>query len=271
MAGKLMDKLNHAMMFNNWLHFKDPSPALDPQEQWIVAFGSTIWSFLGDYVNAFESEDDQATCQKMLEKWWGVTDAESYREKTQALASHGQRGEFQPYVDLIRDFRNFVDNLSGMSKMKIGFLPTSVVSSYFKKSDTSFKQAMKDLGLDSSDLTKMLMLCYGYGEGDDFAEFIEDFANVKTTLAWDAVRVVNVSSLAYSAGYVSKEEAMQVCLQLVAPVQQAYDSWRNVAAAYVMGSWLWDERTDARLDNVSRTTAMLLNNSTTLINQVPFK
>ncbi|BDR54360.1 hypothetical protein KIMH_04710 [Bombiscardovia apis] len=270
MSSTFKDKLKNSLMPNGWLHAAPNSSALNPHEQWIVALGSFTWSYLGDYVNAFESEDDASTCAAALEQWWGVSDTDSYRQRAQGLISQGQRSEFQPLVDLISDFRSVASNISGIRKLKVGFFPTSIVSYYYKQSNTSFKASMKDLGMGSQELTEMLMMCSGYGEGDDFGEFLEDFAQVKSALAWDAVRVVHMSSLAYSAGYVSRGEAMQYSSQLKSQVEETYTDWRNAAAGYVLGAWLWD-RTDTRLDNISRTTSMLLKDPESLVNQVAFK
>ncbi len=58
-------------------------------------------------------------------------------------------------------------------------------------------------------------------------------------LAWDMGRAVNVARLAFDAGYLTRAEAWNAINDAAAHARQAFGSWRDLAASYMVGRAMW--------------------------------
>ncbi|MGW0731644.1 DUF1266 domain-containing protein [Streptomyces sp. NPDC002851] len=63
-------------------------------------------------------------------------------------------------------------------------------------------------------------------------------------VAWDFVRYADVVRAGFGAGYVDEGQAWHLLGQAIAPVTQAYASWRDFAADYLAGRRIWMQNVD---------------------------
>ncbi|BDR52534.1 hypothetical protein KIM372_04410 [Bombiscardovia nodaiensis] len=238
-------------------------------QQWLLALGSFMCAYTGDYVNAFESTGNESYVKMNLEDAWDIVDANSFRETAQSLITAGHRTQFQPHMQLIASYRETLDNAGGLMKFAVNVIPNAALPYFQKKHSMDFRQVAPALGLELTELARMLEI--GYGKATmEHDELLRDMPSVDNILAWDAVRVVNISRLAMLAGYISQEEAEQYASQLKAQVQDTYDSWRSVGVAYALGAIIWHP-SQTRAEAMNRTVSMLLDDPRALVNKISFK
>lgn len=68
-------------------------------------------------------------------------------------------------------------------------------------------------------------------------EQIDD--NIYFECAWDLQRVIFVSSLGYLAGYMTKNEALDISLNAAKEIQKIFTDWNHFNTSYLVGHMLW--------------------------------
>ncbi|BDR55085.1 hypothetical protein KIMH_11960 [Bombiscardovia apis] len=238
-------------------------------QQWLLALGSFMCAYTGDYINAFKSTGNDSYIKMNLEDAWGIVDADSFRKTAQELIDTGHRTKFQPHMELISSYRETLNNSGVLMKCAVNVIPNTAIPYFQKKHDMDFRQVAPALGLENAELVRMLEI--GHGKATmEHDELLGDMRNVDNILAWDAVRLANISRLAMLAGYISQEEAEQYASQLKKQVQDTYNSWQEVGAAYTLGAIIWHP-SQTRAEAMNRTVDMLLQDPRALVNKIAFK
>ncbi|WP_180839087.1 DUF1266 domain-containing protein [Variovorax sp. RO1] len=88
-------------------------------------------------------------------------------------------------------------------------------------------------------------------------------------MAWDAVRLANLSRWAVQLGYIDRAEFTGFAGGLESQVRAAYADWSQVSAAYIAGGLIW-QYADAREEHLLRTNRLLLSDARSPWRSVPF-
>lgn len=64
----------------------------------------------------------------------------------------------------------------------------------------------------------------------------------KGLIAWDYCRIVQVTGWSYIAGYITIEEAYDICMEAARVLQKTYTSWENMSEHYMKGYEFWSEQ-----------------------------
>ncbi|MEA4961719.1 DUF1266 domain-containing protein [Lutispora sp.] len=61
----------------------------------------------------------------------------------------------------------------------------------------------------------------------------------KGLIAWDYCRIVQITGWSYTAGYITIEEAYELCMDASRVIQKTYSSWEEMAEHYIKGYEFW--------------------------------
>lgn len=158
-----------------------------------------------------------------LEQWWNVTDHQTAGETLDWLLSRGQRV-------------GFVEDMTLLKEAGLDEIPADERADWIQD----------NLGLTEEDslyYTQMFSYYEEYGEN--------------AIDAWDYCRAMNLLSFFYSAGYYTREEALNKALDVAQTMQPLFDSWDDLVDSYLRGYECWtaessDERRKVYEDLKSR-------------------
>ncbi len=162
---------------------------------------------------AENTEENQKQAQKMLDRYWGVTDRESADQTLDWVLKEGQRG-------------NFVNIMQTLEQDGVGALDP--------EERPDFLTEQYNMDEKSSQL-----YAQWYGMYEEYGEGAID--------GWDSCRAMSLPGYYYLAGYYTKEEALDKSLEIAAMVQSEYDSWDELMDSYLRGYEFWaEESSDKR-------------------------
>ena len=172
--------------------------------QWLIAAGGIL---------SFQNKEgfEKLTCTipvadiraYILKDWWGVTDRKSTFSTLDWLEKEGHRSDFIQIREKIE---------------------------FFTQGDkTTYEELREELLKEY----KESVIAY------DFAfQHLNDLKQ-KSLIAWDFARQINIARWAYSAGFISEEEAWSYMYRAGIQIQKTYSSWDEFAEHYVLGRTFW--------------------------------
>lgn len=256
------------------LHFSS-DPDLPKEQQWFIALGSFLSAYNGDYVNDIKTRYDEFYIKEGLSSMWGIIDKETFKETANWLITTGHRAQYLPRLELVKKYCSEINNANNFFKLVFKLIPRLSMIYYQIKTKTDFRVKLKELEMDQiqekeTNGTFANMLTTGLYCIDLYEKNISNFQNVTNLLAWDAVRLINISRWALICGYINQDEFYQYISQVEEPVQSAYDDWTQVAIAYAIAGILWSP-SEERANALAIPFSKLLKDKRSLINQCCFK
>ncbi|ONI38230.1 hypothetical protein AN639_10120 [Candidatus Epulonipiscium fishelsonii] len=138
-----------------------------------------------------------------LKKWWHITDRASAESKIYWLETQGHRAEF-------------TTKMAELSKCIYG------INSYDKK--LQITSICKHYKISESQALDMLSV------HDNYVEFGDAAID-----GWDYVRILNLLSQCYLAGYFTKEEALEKSEEIATIIRTKFKSWDALINSYLFG------------------------------------
>ena len=106
----------------------------------------------------------------------------------------------------------------------------------------SYRQMEQQL---SGENLKLLQVAIDKGEEVPFIFKLyvknKDKLKDKGLIAWDYCRIVQITGWSYVAGYITIEEAYDICMDACRVIQKTYSSWEDMAEHYIIGYEFWSE------------------------------
>ncbi|MET3108030.1 hypothetical protein AAKU67_004232 [Oxalobacteraceae bacterium GrIS 2.11] len=135
-----------------------------------------------------------------LERWWGIHNRDELLSEIRHLERFGHRAEFE----------------------RLGQMNEALNNSEYKKALSLF--AFNDLfNIERNTFVKQ--------------HYVQ--LKQKSLLAFDLVRVVNLSRQGYLANYISEEEAWSHIMMAADRLQRTYNSWHDLSDNYLLGRQFW--------------------------------
>jgi hypothetical protein len=229
-----LDTLGHAMLDNERLHFAE-QPEVLPGEAWLLALGAPLAAFNGSIVNALGDEkDDLERVRSGVQQMWGIEDREGFIATAQWLVDEGQRTKYfaiwiaMQKMDAVR---------RGANKLLRLLMPAIVEVQAHQRGDAAGLAALT--GLERKDVASKLVSSQHWVPDIDKSLRMETAA-IRSFVAWDAVRLVNVTRWALQLGWIKREEFASYADGLSGAVREAYANWNEVAATYVLAGLVWN-------------------------------
>ena len=156
---------------------------------------------------AENTEENQKQAQKMLDRYWGVTDRESADQTLDWVLKEGQRG-------------NFVNIMQTLEQDGVGALDPE------ERPDFLTEQY-------SMDEKSSQLYAQWYGMYEEYGEGAID--------GWDSCRAMSLPGYYYLAGYYTKEEALDKSLEIAKIIQPLFSSWDDLIDSYLRGYEYWSQ------------------------------
>ena len=144
-----------------------------------------------------------------LERWWGIHNRDELLDEIMQLEQFGHRAEFE----------------------RLGQLHEALGNKEYKKA------------LSLSEVNDLFNT-----ERGNFAKLYYPQLKQKSLLAFDLVRVVNLSREGYLANYISEDEAWFHIMAAADRLQQTYHSWRDLSDNYLLGRQFWGRNKDGQAE-----------------------
>ena len=145
--------------------------------------------------------------QQLLEQWWSVTDRASADETLEWIITEGHR-------------MGFAEEMRMLEEAGMGEVPEDQREAFLKE---YFEL--------EEETAWMYARCYGayeqYGEN--------------AITGWDCCRAMNLLGFYYLAGYYTREEALDMSLEIAQTMQPLFDSWDELIMSYMYGYEYWAE------------------------------
>ena len=141
----------------------------------------------------------------MLERDWGIEDADSAIETIEDLKENGHRAKCRECMEELK---------------RLGILG--------EKDEEKLLRKLQGAGI-KENLYRYVLANQMYQSGLD-ADYIA---------AWDLCRVNQLYADFYICGYMTYEETMDASLENSLKLQQMYSSWEDMAVAYLVGYQFW--------------------------------
>lgn len=206
----------------------NPASALTTRQQWAIACGADLAMLNGQYLNDVTTGFSKVECRQLLSQWWDVDSKEELLETIDWLFTEGHRIQY----DLIWQAMNAVS----MKETK-----------EFLRDHVATNEEEAELALHR--LRNMRDALELFQEKKLIAP---DFQ--PEMLIWDYARVINISRGGVDAGYITKEEALEIIDRCIDPVRKMYTSWKQLSVSYQFARYVWSdlEEEDGRemMDNM---------------------
>lgn len=261
------DTLAHAMLDNDKLKFDAAAPALSAQEQWLVTLSTPLSAFNGDCVNAVLTGKDNDTLSEGVAQVWNVTDRASFEQTARWLTEEGQRATYLPSWKAIGAIDAAVQSTPGVLRLVMdAWFPAFFQIKAREHLDVRALSAQT--GRSSADVSQLMTGSQSWVKAlrQHFGVVPEQ---VTSLVAWDAVRLANLSRWAVQLGYIERAEFADFAGALAPQVRAAYTNWSQVSAAYIAGGLIW-QYSDAREEHLLRTNRLLLSDARSPYRSVPF-
>lgn len=193
----------------------NPESTLSTRQQWAIACGADLTMMNGQYLNDVTTGFSKQDCRKLLSDWWDIDSKEELLEMIQWLFAEGHRIQY----DLIWQALNTVS----MKESK-EFLRQHVATN-----EEEAELALKRL----RNMRDALEL---FQEHKLIAPGFQP-----EMLIWDYARVINLSRAGVDAGYISKEEALEIIDKCIDPVKKMYSSWKQLSVSYQFARYVWSD------------------------------
>ena len=177
-------------------HYRQAWDALSEFEQYAIAFSSNLFQLNKFYHLDFSAKSlPQEDIVEILEDSWGITDYDSLMENFDNLLNAGHSGAFKKLAALL-------DKYPGKSVLDIALAEELSV---FEISRLYFVRDSRNF-LGSHDIE-----------------------------AWDLGRAITLMRWSIAAGYITQEEAVELCIPVVEKLKKDYTCWYDYIVHYVQG------------------------------------
>lgn len=96
------------------------------------------------------------------------------------------------------------------------------------------------------------------------------FSQIDSLIAWDAVRLANITRWAIDMGYIERSQFTQYAGQLTSQMKSAYADWNQAMLAYFAGAILW-QSSESRAEGFFKNMNMLVNDENCPFKKIAFK
>lgn len=240
-----------------------------PKEyEWYIALGSILSAYNGDYVNDLKTFYHIKWIENGLSKMWDIKDNKTFKDTANWLIEEGHRTKYLPRLDLLKRYRFEIENANIFFRILFKILPDSAISYYQKKNKNHIRDIKNSDNLNYKYFGKLLQIAVEYL--DLYQKNIGDYIQVDSLLAWDAVRLINISRWALNCNYINEEEFYYYISQIKEPIQNTYDNWQQIALAYATAAIIWHP-VKRRAKSFPIALGELLNDERSLLVTCPFK
>lgn len=240
-----------------------------PKEyEWYIALGSILSAYNGDYVNDLKTFYHIKWIENGLSKMWDIKDNKTFKDTANWLIEEGHRTKYLPRLDLLKRYRFEIENANIFFRILFKILPDSAISYYQKKNKNHIRDIKNSDNLNYKYFGKLLQITVEYL--DLYQKNIGDYIQVDSLLAWDAVRLINISRWALNCNYINEEEFYYYISQIKEPIQNTYDNWQQIALAYATAAIIWHP-VKRRAKSFPIALGELLNDERSLLVTCPFK
>ncbi len=188
----------------------------DQEQKWLFAAGGILSARNHDGFDQLKVQMPPSQLDQLLQQSWDIHDRVTALKQITWLKTSGHTAEFEQLREyLIADANN--DDAT-YQKMKPQFLKQF---HFGTTQETSY------------------VLDFTWKHRNDLAD--------KQLIAWDEMRLINVSRWTYSMGYITEQEAWENMIYAGKQLQSHYHSWEDLADNYLLGRSFWhhsDENSD---------------------------
>lgn len=193
----------------------NPESTLTIRQQWAVACGADLAMLNGQYLNDVITGFSRAECRQLLSQWWDIDSKEELLEMIEWLFAEGHRIQY----DIIWQAMTTIS-------MK--------ESKEFLRQHVATNEEEAELALHR--LRNMR----------DALELFQEQKLIvpgfqPEMLIWDYARVINLSRGGVDAGYITREEALEIIDKCIEPVRKMYSSWKQLSVSYQFARYVWSD------------------------------
>lgn len=193
----------------------NPASTLTTRQQWAIACGADLAMLNGQFLNDVTTGFSKTECRQLLSQWWDIDSKEELLEMIEWLFTEGHRIQY----DLIWQAMNSIS----MKETK-----------EFLREHVATNEEEAELALHR--LRNMRDALERFQEQKLIAP---DFQ--PEMLIWDYARVINLSRGGVDAGYISKEEALEIIDRCIEPIRKMYSSWKQLSVSYQFARYVWSD------------------------------
>jgi tetratricopeptide (TPR) repeat protein len=193
----------------------NPESTLNTRQQWAIACGADLAMLNGQFLNDVTTGSSKTECRQLLSQWWDIDSKEELLEMIEWLFTEGHRIQY----DLIWQAMNSIS----MKETK-----------EFLREHVATNEEEAELALHR--LRNMRDALELFQEQKLIAP---DFQ--PEMLIWDFARVINLSRGGVDAGYITKEEALEIIDRCIDPVRKMYSSWKQLSVSYQFARYVWSD------------------------------
>jgi hypothetical protein len=210
----------------------NPDSTLTPSQQWAIACGADVAVLNGQYLNDLTTGFSRQDCRELLSEWWDIDSKEEVLDNIDWLFREGHRIEY----DIIWQAMNAVS-----IKESKAFIREHVVKNQMEE-----EVAMKRL----RNMRDALELFHQH-------ELIGKDTQPEM-LIWDYARIVNLTRGSFDAGYLTREEALEIIMRVVEPIRKMYTSWKQLSVSYQFARCVWNGMEEGDFEDMMENMQLLL-------------
>lgn len=251
---------------------------MSEDEKWLIALGGMFSSLSVDYVNVIDTGRSNKDIRETLRKRWLIdSDRAVFEGAALRLVMGEKRKLHMRRFDMIKRFFKFFDNSNILVKTLSKFSLLFSLDWYQTRTKEDLRAiARKELDLDrmakngskkNEELFKLLKDAVHWCKE---IEKIGDYRQINDLVAWDAVCLVNLTRYVTQVNLIDRSEFVRYAGAIKKQVQIAYNSWDEVALAYLIGTFLWNY-SEQKSKTVIKALRTYLDDKRTLVHAVNFK
>lgn len=222
----------------------NPASTLTPEQQWAIACGADLAFLNGQYLNDLSTGFTKQDCRDLLSQWWDIDSKEEVLETIEWLFAEGHRIQY----DIIWQAMNAIS-----IKESKAYLREYIVSSQIE--EEAAMQRLRNMR-DALEIFREHQLI-----GND---------TQPQMLIWDFARIINVTRGSFDAGYLTREEALEIIMRCVEPIRNMYTSWKQLSVSYQFARCVWNGIEDGDLEDMMANMNMLLTDAESPWVKMPF-
>jgi len=261
------DTLGHALLDNDALHFSGDAQ-LTSEERWLVTLSAPLSAFNGDYVDAISTGKDDDALREGIAAVWGVHDRATFEQTATRLAETGQRSTYLSAWKAIGAIDDAVQATPALLRMAVdAFFPAFYQIKARKGLD--YRALAAESGHTVPEVSQLMTGSQSWVQALR-KHFHVAPSDISSLVAWDAVRLANLTRWAVQLGFIDRSEYTRFAGALAQEVRSAYAGWPQVSAAYIAAGLVW-QSSDAREEHLLRTNRLLLSDARSPFRSVPFR
>ncbi len=254
---------------NKTLHYNHDENLMEC-DPWVMALVSILSAYNGDYINSIETRYSLPSIEDGLKVMWGITDRETFDVRAAGLIAANCSTDYQRSLTYIKSFVSCMNTANGFMQFVFKILPNISLIYYQAKNKADLNQIARELGSkNTTELCAMLTNALAWSKRLQDSG-IGTLESSRSLLAWDAVRLANISRWSLHMNYIDYPTFEQNCNALKQRLQADYDSWQQVALDYIVAGLIWDG-SEERATDLMRGAKLLLDDANAPINKTPFK